>query len=74
MGYPAEEARGALRFSLGRTTTAAEVAEAADLIVRALARQREAGAGLDGRAKVVAARPSVPSAANPNSVAEASLE
>ena len=74
MGYPAEEARGALRFSLGRTTTAAEVAEAADLIVRALARQREAGPGLDGRAKVVAARPAVPSAANPNSVAEASLE
>jgi cysteine desulfurase len=74
MGYPAEEARGALRFSLGRTTTAAEIAEAADLIVGTLARQREAGAGLDGRAKVVAARPSVPSAANPNSVAEASLE
>jgi cysteine desulfurase len=41
MGYPAEEARGALRFSLGRTTTAAEIAEAADAIVRTLARQRE---------------------------------
>jgi cysteine desulfurase len=41
MGYPAEEARGALRFSLGRTTTAAEIAEAADAIVRTLTRQRE---------------------------------
>jgi cysteine desulfurase len=41
MGYPAEEARGAVRFSLGRTTTAAEIAEAADAIVRTLARQRE---------------------------------
>ena len=42
MGYPAEEARGALRFSLGRTTTAAEIAEAAETIVRILALQRDA--------------------------------
>jgi cysteine desulfurase len=74
MGYPAEEARGALRFSLGRTTTPAEIAEAADLILRTLARQREAGRGLDGRPEVVAARPAVPSAATPAVVAEVSLE
>ena len=41
MGYPAEEARGALRLSLGRTTTAAEIEEAADAIVRTLVRQQE---------------------------------
>ncbi len=46
MGYPAEEARGALRFSLGRTTTEAEVAQAAELVVATLAHQREAAAGL----------------------------
>jgi cysteine desulfurase len=46
MGYGEEEARGALRFSLGRTTTAAEIAEAAELIVATLAHQREAAATL----------------------------
>ena len=47
MGYPEEEARGALRFSLGGTTTAAEIGEAGTLIVRTLAAQREAAAGLE---------------------------
>jgi cysteine desulfurase len=46
MGYPEDEARGALRFSLGRTTTAAEVAEAAGVIVATLVHQREAAAQL----------------------------
>jgi cysteine desulfurase len=46
MGYPEEEARGALRLSLGRTTTAAEIAEGGELIVRTLAHQREASARL----------------------------
>jgi cysteine desulfurase len=46
MGYPDDEAKGALRFSLGRTTTAAEIAEAAELIVATLAHQREAAAQL----------------------------
>jgi cysteine desulfurase len=46
MGYGEEEARGALRFSLGRTTTAAEIAEAAELIIATLAHQREAAAAL----------------------------
>ena len=53
MGYPEEEARGALRFSLGRTTTAAEIAEAAEMVVRTLAHQREAAAVL--RAQEMAA-------------------
>ena len=44
MGYPEDEAKGALRFSLGRNTTAAEIAEAAELIVSTLAHQREAAA------------------------------
>jgi cysteine desulfurase len=47
MGYPAEEARGAVRFSLGRTTTEAEVSEAARLVVQTLAHQREAAAMLE---------------------------
>lgn len=42
MGYPEEEARGALRFSLGRSTTADEIREAAGLIVQTIAHQREA--------------------------------
>jgi len=49
MGYPDEEASGALRFSLGRSTTADEIRQAADLIVRAIAHQREAAARLDAQ-------------------------
>jgi cysteine desulfurase len=40
MGYPEEEARGALRLSLGRTTTDAEVATAIDTIPRVIASMR----------------------------------
>jgi cysteine desulfurase len=46
MGYPEEEARGALRISLGRTTTAAEVDVAAEAIPRTLAAHRTASAVL----------------------------
>jgi cysteine desulfurase len=46
MGLTEEEARGALRFSLGRSTTPAEVSEAGELIVRTLAHQREAAVAL----------------------------
>ena len=49
MGYPEDEAKGALRFSLGRNTTATEIAEAAELIVSTLAHQREAAALLAGQ-------------------------
>ena len=40
MGYPEEEARGALRLSLGRTTTDAEIDEAAVAIPRVLSSMR----------------------------------
>jgi cysteine desulfurase len=40
MGFPEEEARGALRFSLGRTTTHDEITEAARLIPELVARMR----------------------------------
>jgi cysteine desulfurase len=42
MGYPEDEARGALRLSLGRTTTDAEIAMAADAVPRVLASMRRA--------------------------------
>jgi cysteine desulfurase len=58
MGYPEEEARGALRFSIGRTTTEADVAEAADLIVATIAAQREAAERLDAQRAI--ARASMP--------------
>jgi cysteine desulfurase len=40
MGYPDEEARGALRLSLGRTTTDAEIDEAVATVPRVLAAMR----------------------------------
>jgi hypothetical protein len=55
MGYPEDEARGALRFSLGRTTTSDEIEEAAALIVRTIAVQREAAAKLRTKELVLAA-------------------
>jgi cysteine desulfurase len=42
MGFPDEEARGALRLSLGRTTTDEEVATAADVVPRVLTSMRVA--------------------------------
>jgi len=40
MGYPEEEARGALRLSLGRTTTDDEIAVACDVVPRVVASMR----------------------------------
>ena len=40
MGYPEEEARGALRLSLGRTTTEAEIETAAEVVPRVVASMR----------------------------------
>jgi cysteine desulfurase len=40
MGYPEEEARGALRLSLGRTTTDDEIATASEVVPRVLASMR----------------------------------
>ena len=46
MGYPDEEARGALRLSLGRTTTDDEVAAAADIVPRVIASMRVGSAAV----------------------------
>ena len=46
MGYPEDEAKGALRLSLGRTTTAEEVDEAVRLVAGAVETQRQAEARL----------------------------
>jgi cysteine desulfurase len=46
MGYPEDEARGALRLSLGRTTTEAEIDEAVTTIPRVLTEIRRAAAVL----------------------------
>ena len=40
MGYPDEEARGALRLSLGRTTTESEIDTAVDVVPRVVASMR----------------------------------
>ena len=40
MGYPEEEARGALRLSLGRTTTDDEIATACEIVPRVIASMR----------------------------------
>ncbi len=46
MGYPDDEARGAIRFSLGRTTTDAEIDEAVEVVPRVIADARAAAAVL----------------------------
>jgi cysteine desulfurase len=40
MGYPEEEARGALRLSLGRTTTDEDIAVASEVVPRVIASMR----------------------------------
>ena len=44
MGYPDEEARGAVRFSIGRTTTDDEIARAVEIVPRVVARMRAGAA------------------------------
>ncbi len=46
MGYPDEEARGALRLSLGRTTTDAEIDTACEVVPRVLASMRQGSAAV----------------------------
>jgi cysteine desulfurase len=53
MGYPEEEARGALRLSLGRTTTDAEIDQAGRLVARAIETQRAAEVVLAANRTVV---------------------
>jgi cysteine desulfurase len=57
MGYPEDEASGALRFSIGRTTTAEEVAEAARLIAATLESQRAAASQLEAQRSAALAQP-----------------
>jgi cysteine desulfurase len=46
MGYPEEEARGALRLSLGRTTTDEEIATASEVVPRVIASMRMGAAAV----------------------------
>jgi cysteine desulfurase len=46
MGYPDEEARGALRLSLGRTTTDAEIDVACEVVPRVIASMRAGSAAV----------------------------
>jgi cysteine desulfurase len=46
MGYPDEEARGALRLTLGRTTSEAEIADACRIVPDVVARMRDASAAV----------------------------
>ncbi|MGZ6345176.1 MAG: cysteine desulfurase family protein [Candidatus Limnocylindrales bacterium] len=46
MGYPEDEARGALRLSLGRTTADEDVARACELVPAVVAAQRQAALAL----------------------------
>jgi len=46
MGYPEEEARGALRLTLGRTTTADEIGTAEHIVPDVIERMRAAGAAV----------------------------
>jgi cysteine desulfurase len=57
MGYPEDEAKGAIRLSLGRTSTAEEIEQAGRLIVGAVETQREAAARLGAGAGVVVSIP-----------------
>jgi cysteine desulfurase len=55
MGYPDDEARGAIRFSLGHETTAAEIDDAARLVAQTIGVQREGAANLRARELVLTA-------------------
>ncbi|HET7169753.1 MAG TPA: cysteine desulfurase family protein [Candidatus Limnocylindrales bacterium] len=46
MGYPDDEARGALRLSLGRTTTEADIDTAIEVVPRVLASMRDGAASI----------------------------
>jgi cysteine desulfurase len=57
MGFPEDEAAGALRFSIGRTTTAKEIEEAAGLIAATIESHREAATRLEAQRAAALARP-----------------
>jgi cysteine sulfinate desulfinase/cysteine desulfurase-like protein len=57
MGFPDEEARGALRLSLGRLTTDADVESAAGTLREVITRQRQGVEALAGTAPAAQAIP-----------------
>jgi cysteine desulfurase len=57
MGFPEDEATGALRFSIGRTTTADEITEAARPIAATIESHREAAARLEAQRATALSRP-----------------
>lgn len=60
MGYPADEAAGSLRFSLGRTTTDAEIDEAVRVVPAVIARMATAGAAVSADPFALGALPALP--------------
>jgi cysteine desulfurase len=54
MGYPEDEARGALRFSLGRTTADAEIDAVLDVVPRIVAGARAAAASIAAERRALA--------------------
>jgi cysteine desulfurase len=54
MGYPDDEARGALRLTVGRTTTEAEIEEAAAVIPRTIEQVREGARAMTAELEVAA--------------------
>ncbi len=60
MGYPADEAAGSLRFSLGRTTTDAEIDEAIRVVPAVIARMATAGAVVSADPFALGALPALP--------------
>ena len=57
MGYSEEEAQGSQRFSLGRATTSEEVSEAASIVTRVLAAQRDAAIRMESARPTALPRP-----------------
>jgi cysteine desulfurase len=63
MGFPEDEATGALRFSIGRTTTNEDIAEAARLIAATIESHREAADRLEAQRATALLRPAAALAA-----------
>jgi cysteine sulfinate desulfinase/cysteine desulfurase-like protein len=57
MGFPEDEAAGALRFSIGRTTTTDEIGDAGRLISATIRSHREAAERLDAQRAAALSRP-----------------
>jgi cysteine desulfurase len=60
MGYPADEAAGSLRFSLGRTTTDAEIDEAVRVVPAVITRMATGAAVVSADPFALGALPALP--------------